>query len=279
MFCTECGARMEPGTQFCVACGYAADVVPPEFSAAQENATFREGDGTSGVEERQPPMPAAYEAAEAPQIGRRSGGAGKVLLTAALGAMLFAALGAALSIFAIRATAGVRLFAALDGNASDTVAVVVGGAERGAFFSDYALIAVAALCALLLFNIIMLNTARTRRAFLCIGAAAGAAGLALTAAGLLFDALRELPVLADIMDWPVFGQFGDDAGVQFLRSGLAALAVSAPALAAYLAARAARPGTAARRSGGHTLKFAAMAVVSAAIAAACGWFAYMAFAA
>jgi hypothetical protein len=268
---------METGARFCVVCGHAADA-PQEFSAARENAVFREVDGAVVVESLDsPPLSSAYVTAAAPQLDGKSGSAGRLLITAALGAMLFAALCAALLIFTIRATVGGGLLAAL-GGVSDTVAVAVGSARRAALFSDYALVSAAALCALLLFNVIMLNTARIRRAFLCAGAAICAAGIAFTAAGLLFGASVELPAFfASLMDWPVFIQFGDDAEVQVLRAGLIALAVAAPAIAAYPAARAARPGPAAPHSGGRAVRITVTAVVSAAIAAVCGWSAYMAF--
>jgi putative N-acetylmannosamine-6-phosphate epimerase len=159
------------------------------------------------------------------------------------------------------------------------VAVVAGGFGRSALFSIHALRAAASFAALTLFNIAALNSARIRRAFLCVGAALAAAGLAFTVCGLRLESLRDIAALSPLMELPVFSEFYEDAGIHILRVGLAALAAALLAVAAYFASRAARPGASVKRAEKSTVRLIVTSAVSATATAACGWFAYMAFAA
>jgi hypothetical protein len=152
---------------------------------------------------------------------------------------------------------------------SGEIAAVAGDAGRAELLTRSVFAAAAALAALSAFDIFMLNAGRARRALVCAGAAAGAAGLLFSLCGLIYGLSGEMPVARALAQWPVFDEFGQDACVHILRAGFAALAVSALMFAAHFMARARSSGAAppARRARSAARVIAAVSV-NAVLAAA-----------
>jgi hypothetical protein len=129
------------------------------------------------------------------------------------------------------------MLAAFAGIPSAEIAAVAGDAGRAALLTRSVFAAAGALVALFAFDIFMPGAIGARRAFVCVGAASGAAGLLFALCGLIFGLSGEMPLARSLAQWPMFDEFGQDACVYILRTGLAALAASALAFAARAMAR------------------------------------------